>query len=139
MAAPTCLFYNATNSAYLDINNGTTYRILRSDMGAKVKTWDEYRAPSGRVAQYNVTTANLIDVTIVLRVQAASAAALRTALTALNTRIDDIVAGTTHLVFDGTTYHLMSSPPLTWEEDARFHAGFWTDVVLELKRNTETA
>ena len=139
MAAPTCRFYNASNSSYLDINDGSTYNILEADMGATVRTFDEYRSYSGSIAQYNVTTANLIDMRLVIRVKSNSVANLRTALAAINTKVNDITAGTTHFIYDGTTYHLMSSQPITWVEDATFHTGFWTDVELGLNRNTDVA
>lgn len=139
MPAPTCLFYNNNNTSSLNINDGTTYNIIEADMGATQRTWDEYRSYSGSVAQYNVSTANVVDVSITLRVKSSSAANLRTALAAINTKVNDITAGTTHLVYDSVTYHLMSSQPITWREDEVFHTGFFTDVTLELKRNTDVA
>lgn len=139
MAAPTCTLYTGSNSASTNINDGTTYTILEADMGNDVKTWDEYRSYSGSVAQYNVTDANLIPVRILLRVKGTSASDLRSKIATISGRIDGITAGTTHLVYDGTTYHLMTSPLPTYTEDAKFHAGFWTDVTLELYRNTDVA
>ena len=139
MAAPTCTLYTGSNSASTNINDGTTYNIIEADMGNDVKTWDEYRSYSGSVAQYNVTDANIIDVTIILRVKGSSASDLRSKIATVSGRIDGITAGTTHLVYDSVTYHLMTSPLPTYTEDANFHTGFFTTVTLNLKRNTDVA
>jgi hypothetical protein len=136
VAAPTCLFYNNNNTSSLNLNDGTTYTIVGDVvLGPKaIKTWDEYRSYSGSVAQYNVSTANIIDMSMDILVASDSVANLRTALAAINTKIDDIAAGTTHFVYDGITYHLMSSPNIEWVEDGMFRLKFKTVVTLNLKR-----
>lgn len=141
MAAPTCTLYTGSNSSSININDGTTYTILPGvKLGpSKVKTWSDYRGYDGNVAQYNVSTANPIEVSIPLFVQGTSASDLRSDLAALNTSIDGITAGTTHLVYDSTTYHLLTSPLIEWEEDDAFNLKFYTTVTLVLYRNTVTA
>jgi hypothetical protein len=135
VAAPTCVLYTGNNATSIDINDGTTHTILDGvDMGIEQKTWDEYRSYSGSVAQYNVSEANLIDVTIPILVQRDSVANLRTTLAAINTSIAGIIAGTTHLVYAGTTYHLASSNKVGWVEDSEFLLKFRTVIVLQLKR-----
>lgn len=140
MAAPTCTLYTGNNSSSININDGTTYTILPGvSMGTTVKTWDEHRSYSGAVAQYNVSTANSIPVHIPLLVQGTSVSDLRSDLAALNTSIDGITAGTTHLVYDSVTYHLLTSPNIEWEEDEKFFLKFYTVVDLNLLRNGTVA
>lgn len=141
MAAPTCLFYNADNTASLNINDGSTYTIVGEvDLGPlAVKTWEDYRSYSGSVASYNVSTANPIDITIPILVASNSVANLRTALAAINTKVDSIAAGVTHLVYDSITYHLLTSPNIEWVEDGMFRLAFKAYVTLHLRRNTTVA
>jgi len=140
MAVPTCTLWNGDNSASLDINDGTIYTILPGiDMGVTVTTWDEYKSYAGGVAQVNVSDANIIDVTIPLRVEKDSRANLRAAIAAINTKIASITQGVTHLVYDGTTYHLMASQRVGWVEDEAFGVAFRAFIILALKRNNVVA
>ena len=140
MAAPACLFYNADNSASLDLNTGTTYTVLPGvDMGSKVKTFSEWRGYDGTVKQYNISEANLIEAHVPILVKSNSVANLRTALAAINTKIGTIAAGVSHFTYNSIVYHLMSSPEIGWVEDGNFHVGFFTVVDLVLYRNTTVA
>jgi len=134
MAIPACTLDG------LNINDGTTYKIMPGiNMGVTMRTWDEQKSYAGGVAQTNVSDANLIDVTIPMLVEGSSRANLRTVLAAINTKIAGITPGTTHLVYDGTTYHLMVSQQVDWVEDEAFGVAFRVSITLALKRNNVTA
>lgn len=131
MAAPTVTF-DGTN-----INDGTKYSVLEGAvLGGKVTTFDEYRGYGGTVAVANVSTANLIGVSIPMMVMGTSVSDLRTNLTALNTIIDGCASGTGKaLVFDGVTYTIVASsqvaPTLTQSYQNKFIA--FVELVLNRK------
>ena len=121
MAAPT-LVYDAT----LNLNDGATWTLREGfDPGERLKTWDERRSYSGAVAQYNVTEANLIPMYVPLEVTAASVAALRAAVDALNTIID---AGAADLVYNegpgAVTYHCVESNRVSYPRTNRSQLDF---------------
>ena len=129
MAAPTCTLDS------LNINDGSTYTIESFTPDAKVASFDEYRSYDGSVAQYNETTANLVQCSLTMLVQAATAALLRTALAALNTKVEAATfAAPKSLVYASTTYYIVTSSSITWVEDARFLAGFNTVIDFTLNR-----
>ena len=128
MAAPTVSFDS------LDINDGTKYSVLEgSYLGAVVVTFDEMRSYSGAVTQTNVSSANLIEVTIPLMVKGSSVSNLRSNINALNTKISGCTAASPKaLVFDGVTYSIVASsqvaPPLTQSYQNKYIA--FLDLVL---------
>lgn len=82
--ARTVLTYGGRN-----LNNGSDFSLqLGFDPGANVKTFDEVRGYGGSVGQFNVTEANLVDMTVPLRIQGASAADLRAKVDAINKKVD---------------------------------------------------
>jgi len=122
----------------LDLNDGTTYTLLEGlDPGEYVKTYSEYRSYTGAVAQYNVTEANLVEMRVPLLVRAASLAALRAAIGAINAKID---AGAQDLVFnDGSgeiTYVCLQSPRVEFEETSVALTRYWTQIEMTLYRGS---
>jgi lysophospholipase L1-like esterase len=120
----------------LDLNDGTTYRLLDGfDPGEKQKSWDEVRSYTGQVAQYNVTEAALVQMTIPLLVEAASLTALHAAIDAINAKID---AGAQTLIFsDGSepvTYSCVHSPRVAFRPDSPAVNKFWTRIDMTLYR-----
>lgn len=106
MAAPSVTFDG------LNINDGTTYTIYGDVfLGEPVKTFSEYRSYSGTVKQYDVSTANLIQMSIPLRVVGSSVSDLKTNIAALNTKIAGCSSATPKtLAFDSVNYSVVSSP-----------------------------
>ena len=81
-----------------NLNDGVTWFLMPgADFGERLKTWDERRSYAGNVAQYNVTEANLIHMSLPFRIEAADVAGLHTEIDALNVLID---AGAQDLVHD---------------------------------------
>lgn len=120
----------------LDLNDGTTYTLLEGfDPGERIKTWDEMRSYSGTAAQYNVTEANLIPVSVPLRIQGTSLATLAAAIAAINALID---AGAQSLVYNNgggsVTYSCAHSPRLGAPQDGRYQVKFAVETVLTLYR-----
>jgi len=128
MSAPTVTFDS------LNINDGAKYGVLEgSYLGAPVVTFDEVRSYSGAVTQTNVSSANLIEVTIPLIVKGSSVSDLRSNINALNTKISGCTAASPKaLVFDGVTYSIVASsqvaPPLTQSYQNKYIA--FLDLVL---------
>lgn len=86
----------------LNLNDGTTWALRPGfDPGAPVKSWDERRSYVGRLAQRNVTEAQLIEMFIPLILRSSTLAGLRTEVADLNDLID---AGEQTLVFDTVVY-----------------------------------
>jgi len=132
MAAPTTCTYGGLN-----LNDGTTYTLVGDsvDLGERIKTWSEYPAFDGTVAQYNVSEANLIEMHLQIRVEGASNAALTNAIAAINDKID---AGAQSLVWnDGggaVTYSCVHSPRVRNPRGINAQIGYWTVVDLVLYR-----
>lgn len=124
----------------LSLNDGTTYTLLDGfDPGEKTKTWSEYRGYDGTAAQYNVTEAQLIEVTIPLKVASTTVSGLHTAINALNAIID---GGTSTLVYDddtgdalaATSYSIVHSPRVAFRPDTTALTKFYTLLTLTLYR-----
>ena len=125
----------------LNLNDGTTYALLEGfDPGEQLKTWSEYRGyASGTVAQYNVTSANIVEMHVPIKVASSSMANLRTAIAAVNALIDD---GEQDLVYGEDaatiTYHCMESPRVAFKPDSTALIKFYTVIDLVLYRAPDT-
>lgn len=123
----------------LNINDGTNYRLRYSpDFGENIKTYDERRSYKGGVLQYHVTEANLITMSIPLRVYGSSITTLTTNVAALNNLLDN---ETNQLVYnDGSgsvTYTCLASPRVYAPRDYAYMVLHRADVVLTLIRAPE--
>lgn len=107
----------------LDLNDGVSWFLLPGfDPGAPVLTYDELRgwgSPTAPVVQVNVSEANLIEMTVPLRVQGTSEADLAAEVAALNAKI---AAGAQTLIHGpvGATaaYSCVRSPRVSYARDA---------------------
>jgi len=132
MAAPTTVTYGGLN-----LNDGTTYTLIGEsvDFGERAKTWDEYRAWDGTVGQYNVSEANLIEISLRILVKGTDNATLTNAIAAINAKID---AGAQNFVWnDGggsVTYACVHSPRVRLPRNREAQSAFWAIVDLILYR-----
>lgn len=122
MAVPTITY------GTLDLNDGVTWTLLEGFFpGVRRKTFEEVRSYSGAVAQYNVTEANLIQMTVPLLVRADSLVNLDAAVAALNARID---AGPQTLTYNGVSYACVHSERVGYTHTSRELNQFWTTLVF---------
>jgi len=129
MAVPVCTLDGLNLQA-----NG--YTIMSGiDVGVRLKTWDEQRSYAGGVTQTNVSEAYIIQMTLPLEVQGSSLADLNTKVQAVNTKIDSCSsASPKSLVFDGTTYQIVSTPRVGYVIDLAAEVGFRAAINLVLNR-----
>lgn len=130
MAAPTLIYGG------LNLNDHITYFLLPDwDPGQREKTFDEVRGFGGAVLQLNVSEAALIKMIFPLLIKAASDPALRTAVDAINDRIDD---GAQDCALDSgsglVVYHCVHSPRVNYVRDNRAIVLFRAYVTLTLNR-----
>jgi hypothetical protein len=127
--------------ASLDLNDGTTYTLLDGgfDPGVPIRTWDEVGMYSGTFnRQVNVQVSSLVQMRIVVLVAAASHAALKTALDAIDTICALSSATMAYSPDGGTTtysYTTVYSPPCTYvRDDSMFLNKFRAFVTIEPMR-----
>ena len=120
----------------LDINDGTKYSVLEGAyLGGAITTFDEYRGFDGTVNLYNVSAANLIQMTIPLMVMGTSVSDLRANLAALNATIDGCAAaGGKVLAFDGVDYTVVASSHVAPTLSQSYQNKFLCFVDLVLNR-----
>lgn len=90
-----------------NLNDGATWHLLPGfDPGAPEKSYDERQSYSGAVAQYNVSEAHFVEMTVPLLLTATSLSNLQSEVNALNALID---AGEKTLVFGSDSYNCAHS------------------------------
>jgi hypothetical protein len=130
MAAPSVTFCGT------NINDGTTYSILPDgNLGAPIATFSEYRGYGGDVTQYNVSTANLVQVVLPMVVFGTSVSGLRGNLAALNALIASCSASSPGaLVFDSVSYSIVSSSQVAPDLTQSYQNKFFCFIDLVLNR-----
>lgn len=130
MAAPACTFDG------LNINDGATYTVMPGVIiGAKKKTWDEYRGLAGTPTAVNVSEAYYVEMTVPLRIQGSSTSDLRTKIAAVNTKVDGCTpTATKTLAYDGTNYTIALGKHIEWTCGQREQNAFYTICDLKLWR-----
>ena len=130
MAVPTLTFDG------LNLNDGSAYTVLPGvELGARQKTYDEYRSFTGAVAQVNVSEAHLIEVKLPILVQGSSVADLDAKVQTINAKIDGCTAAATKaLVYGGTTYQIAASPRVAYAINQNEQLAFWTKLAVVLNR-----
>lgn len=128
MSVPTCTFDG------LNLNDGAIYKLMPGVvLGARAKTWDEYRSYTGAVTRANVSEAAYVEMHFPMLVQGSSPADLDAKVQAINTKIDSCSAASPkNLVYEGTTYQIVDTPRVAYDIGQRERNVFCTllDVLL---------
>ena len=130
MAVPTLTFDG------LNLNDGSAYTVLPGvELGARQKTFDEYRSFTGAVTQANVSEAHLIEVKLPMLVQGSSVADLDAKVQAINAIIDLCTpASPRTLAYAGTNFSIHASPRVAYTINQNEQLAFWTKLAVVLNR-----
>lgn len=130
MAVPT-LVYDTLN-----INDGSTYNLMPgANIGAKKRTWDEYRGLGGSVGIANDSNAYLMEMTFPLRIQGTSLADLVTKIAAVSAKAAaSTLAAPKTLTFNGTAYSIVAGREIEWSVGQREANAFYTVADLKVWR-----